>query len=464
MPATTNIGGFYASLGLNPDKASFESGMKLISGTANEFNKLIGAARNAAVVLAMDKIGASESQLGRTATKIGVTTEAMNLWSTAAKIAGLSADGVIASMSKLGDVLNQAKYKPELVTSLSNDLAKLKIQYKDIKDLSADNAMLYILERAQATVKAGEDLTSVAWKVNDILGEGGQDIFLEIMKRGMSPREFLAGASNKIFTNGEDNKAADKFYQEWSEMKTTFVNIGKALGIEGEKILTPYIKEINDWIDEHGDEIEKAIKAIGQTASEVIGVGVKTVGDWWKTHGDEITDKLSMLVAQVASIFGWITSESGKGFFGGIKNINKVAFGTSWEMIKALFTGYGYEIPNIIQQGFSDMWDAVTETAGAITGSTNDGIIRPDGSIVQVAPDDWVFAARDVGNMARAFVPQGTVQGAPNEYIINQTFNVSGSNDIPQVIKQQAYRGAQEGLQNIMAQSSQRLQLMSGTR
>jgi hypothetical protein len=51
-----------------------------------------------------------------------------------------------------------------------------------------------------------------------------------------------------------------------------------------------------------------------------------------------------------------------------------------------------------------------------------------------------------------------------NDYVINQTFNINGSNDIPQVLKQQAYRGTQEGLMAIMQQSSQRLQMMSGTR
>ena len=50
------------------------------------------------------------------------------------------------------------------------------------------------------------------------------------------------------------------------------------------------------------------------------------------------------------------------------------------------------------------------------------------------------------------------------ESVINQTFNINGGNDMPQVLRQQAYRGTQEGLLEIMNQSSQRMQLMSGTR
>jgi hypothetical protein len=94
-----------------------------------------------------------------------------------------------------------------------------------------------------------------------------------------------------------------------------------------------------------------------------------------------------------------------------------------------------------------------------------DGIMRPDGTVTQVAPDDWVFAARNLGDLARAFIPQNyTAAAAPSEYVINQTFNINGGNDMPQVLRQQAYRGTQEGLLEIMNQSSQRMQLMSGTR
>jgi hypothetical protein len=90
--------------------------------------------------------------------------------------------------------------------------------------------------------------------------------------------------------------------------------------------------------------------------------------------------------------------------------------------------------------------------------------MRPDGTVTQVAPDDWVFAARNLGDLARAFTPQNHTAVSAGEYTINQTFNINGGNDMPQVLRQQAYRGTQEGLMEIMQQSSQRLQLMSGTR
>lgn len=44
-------------------------------------------------------------------------------------------------------------------------------------------------------------------------------------------------------------------------------------------------------------------------------------------------------------------------------------------------------------------------TASTATASVQDGIIRPNGQVTQVAPDDWVFAVRDVNKLASAFSP-----------------------------------------------------------
>lgn len=95
----------------------------------------------------------------------------------------------------------------------------------------------------------------------------------------------------------------------------------------------------------------------------------------------------------------------------------------------------------------------------------NDGIISPSGHVTQVASDDWVFAMRDVGNLAAAFMPHGmsTVMNAP--VTINQTFNVSaGARDMGSTIKSQAYKGTSQALLQNLNNSARILQLMPGTR
>ena len=129
------------------------------------------------------------------------------------------------------------------------------------------------------------------------------------------------------------------------------------------------------------------------------------------------------------------------------------------------------------------------------TRAIQDGIIRPNGQVTQVAPDDWVFAVRDIGNLSNALVPQKeprlamrswdalleemqqgvkefipsttvhNTTNAPQDIVINQTINISSSNEwLPQTIKEQAYTGTYDALQQAMRESRQRLELMTGMR
>lgn len=96
-----------------------------------------------------------------------------------------------------------------------------------------------------------------------------------------------------------------------------------------------------------------------------------------------------------------------------------------------------------------------------------DGILKPDGTTVQVAPDDWVFAARNLGDMASAFLPSGITNytGGATEYSIVQEFTFNGtSRDMAHEVMRQAYKGTQSGLLEAMNRSTQRIQLMPGLR
>ena len=97
-----------------------------------------------------------------------------------------------------------------------------------------------------------------------------------------------------------------------------------------------------------------------------------------------------------------------------------------------------------------------------------DGIISPKGDTVQVAPDDWVFAARNLGDMASAFIPQSVMSNATTSnasYTITQEFTFNGtSRDMAGEVMRQAYRGTQSGLMAAMNKSTQRVQLMPGLR
>lgn len=494
-----DIGGFFVSLGLNIDRNSWETGNRLIDGMGNTFNKLIGNARNAAVVLAGTAIatGSIESAAYKTSVVLGVATEKLDLWKTAAKIAGVSADGVVSAMSQIANVQNKLKWDDSGIEAFSKKLGKLKISYEEIKDLSADEALGYILTKAQSLEGKGLNRAEIATAVGDIVGAGGRDLYIELQGQEKSVKDFLAGAGKIQFTNNQTNKESREFMQEVRTLKTASENITRLLGSEIGGELTEYVKSINDWISDNGQEIKDAIgtlaQNVGKIVEKIVGVGqaawptVKKVG---AAAGSSIAGTATGIVHAgqaiaegdagafvdaVKETAGAAIIEPTKAVVEAIQESDWAAGQHSKNEAEAAIRKYkkekGYDVFSIpyneLTPELQADFDKYAEKSWGhfrFAGAVKDGIMRPDGTVTQVAPDDWVFAARNLGDLARAFTPQNHTAVSAGEYTINQTFNINGGSDMPQVLRQQAYRGTQEGLMEIMQQSSQRLQLMSGTR
>ena len=520
-----DIGGFFVSLGLNPDKNSFETGSKLIDSVSTSLNKLIGTARNAAVALTGTAVvtGAVEQSNLKLSDAMGTSIDNLNVWTAAAKIAGVNASGLIGSMSQLADVLNHQTIDGSGIDKYADQLWKLGLNWQDIEKMDPAKAYEKIIATAQTKAAEAQKKIAEAQKalelnpndteaqknleeaktekqnatvaVKDILGTEAQGLYTELQRQGITIAELLNRADRTVLTTAEDaNKSAD-FAVQVNTLKTEVESIGKLIGAEAAEILKPYVEDINDWIqnngdtirdkikdifqttekiigkgidsiskwwDKHGDNLAGNIKNLYETTTKVIGDGVKKLSDWWDQNGDQVLAAIQVIGQEVAMIIGWLTSEKAKEKAKGIKEI----LGSAWETSKGIFSsawsGNFGAIPTIYLNGLDDMWEGIKDTVGI-----KDGIIRPDGTVTQVAPDDWVFAARNVGDMARAFVPQAQMlpTATNQEYTINQTFNIQGgANDIPAVIKQQAYKGTQDALLLAMQQSSNRLQQMSGTR
>lgn len=472
-----DIGGFFVSLGLAIDKPSFETGNRLIDGVTNGLNKLIGTARNAAVVLTGTAVatGVIESSAYKTSVAIGVTTEALDLWKASAKIAGIDANGLIGSMGQLANVMNHMKIDGSGLEQFSKKLGELgivtdKVDIAKMLEMSPDELMKEIISKAQEAVKNGNNLTQVSTIVGDILGESGMNFFIELQRQGKTIDEFLTGAQKTVFTNSSDNQRSADLAVEINTLKTTTESISKKLGSEVAGGLTPIVNSINSWIQNNGKTITDALENIGSLVETIANSAL--LGD----VGKAMSAAIKLVAGDKKGALEDLRNTSAS------KQINtKVLI---QQEIDDWLLENGYRTEGQAKIGFynafnrasvselpEDLQNKIYEYASShkfndFSGiKLKDGIMRPDGTVTQVAPDDWVFAARNLGDLARAFIPQNyTAAPSSNEYVINQTFNINGGNDMPQVLRQQAYRGTQEGLLEIMNQSSQRMQLMSGTR
>lgn len=95
--------------------------------------------------------------------------------------------------------------------------------------------------------------------------------------------------------------------------------------------------------------------------------------------------------------------------------------------------------------------------------SINDGIISPNGHVTQLNPNDWVFAVKDLRDMASGFIPNVSTNNNNSNvsYVINQNFTVTNAGGN---IRQQAYNGASEALRMATNNANMRSQMMSGAR
>ena len=474
MPKSSTIGSLLLKIGAQIDKNSFETGNKLVDGVANSFNKLIGSARNAALVLGTTAIatGVIESKAYKTSEAIGVSTETLDLWKATAKIAGLSADSLVSSMAKVSDVMANEKWDTGKLVAFEKELDKLGMSYSELRDLSPDEAVVKIMDRAQELLGSGTSMSEMYAILSSVLGGGAADLLTELNRRGMTMADLLQGAQKTVFTDSKTNQNAQNFNVEVQTLKAEMQSIGSLIGSEFGNVLTPLFSDLNKWIQDNSETIKSAIENIAKFVEKIVN------SDFMKDTGKTVTAALKLIGGDKKGALEALKETSAYQNSVTVGNLNTMLNDyAKANGIKDYWKLQFEDVPDYIQQALIDYyanggnrsWSPIDykSTKAAVKDygiSLKDGIMRPDGTVTQVAPDDWVFAARNLGDLARAFVPQDHTSVSGGEYVINQTFNINGGNDMPQVLKQQAYRGTQEGLLEMMAQSTRRLQLMSGTR
>jgi hypothetical protein len=118
-----------------------------------------------------------------------------------------------------------------------------------------------------------------------------------------------------------------------------------------------------------------------------------------------------------------------------------------------------------VNAGQYDRFTAYLNATEESVKNLQDGIISPGGGITRVAPDDWVFAVRNVGDLAAAFMPSAGYSVGDQTITVNQTVNIQGGTNLaPATISQAAKQGVHGALQEMMSRSVNRYQMMSGMR
>ena len=268
--------------------------------------------------------------------------------------------------------------------------------------------------------------------------------------------------------------------------------IEKAIGLFGDlaDILASLVA--GDW-EKVGENLKKFFGNVGDGLSEMIfGKGLKneTKGKFAEvdkrvqsgeiTRGQGVLEKTRISgEAVAANVLGAKTIEEGNRIIDARVKAIKMLQAETKLKVDITFSGRKIGEKEIYKRkSFSELSPETQEMVNAAggpgkfgsyikpKGAIKDGVIRPNGQVTQVAPDDWVFAVRDIQDLGRAFLPNAvSYTSAPQDITINQTINITSPTDwMPQTIKQQAFNGARDGLLQAITEGNRRIQLMPGTR
>ena len=475
---------FVYNLILKQDRQSFESGARSLDKVSNNISRMIGVARNAAAALGAMHMIMGEGKALQTANAIGVTSKRLDEFKVAAKISGVSADGLVQSMASLDQAMTDyafGKNNPGLERALGilSTRSGMSMNIENLRSMDAADRIEYVLKAAQKLTNKKE----AASLVSDILGTAGKDFYWALETGGKSIEAALAQARGTIFADDSSKQKAFGFTSELNETLAIMQQIGGLTFAELGSSLTPFLKEINSFFVDNKDAVVKGIKdfskAINDLATELrnkFGPSMKPALDTMKdllevALGIMTLNPLKVVEGAVnatVSAGGTLAETLGIGSFLRKKSIEdtlkKLPGKTRLENLNPITKA---QIQNHVEMGgkMSDFskWLILDEKSDGR--SMKDGIMRPDGTITRVAPDDWVFAARSVGDLARMFMPQSMqpAYAGGGSVVINQTLNLSGGADFPQSARRAAYDGTMEALRKMDATRERRF-LMPGTR
>ena len=492
---------FTYNLILKQDKESWAGGARSVDKLANNVSRLIGTAQAAAAAYAALKGVVEGSKLASESAmlsdSLGVSVKRLEDWKVAAKIAGVSSSELTKSMGALDRKFTEWKNRGKADTGMAVALGQLGLSATDMFDMSADERARVILQAA-STMK---DTKNAAALVSQLLGGAGEQMY-HFMRLSNTSVDRLLERSRR-FTLVDDG-VSKKGFEFTTELNTTVAalqQLGTFAGATFGSNFTDFLKEVNKFFSANGDGIAKritgfsnslakigeALKPFAEGALKIAvsalfdltdalaklldgdleGAGDKVV-DFLKNSGNALKEVLlgKSFTDNVKDAVDKAKGE-GKGILGQAAAVGDVIMDTP----VATFATLGLNKA-------SKKDKAAAESAGKsiVAGQKNtannylsqhglqDGIMRPDGRVTQVAPDDWVFAARNIGDLARMFVPQSasTTNYGGSSYTINQTLNIQGA-PFAQAAKRAAYDGTTQALKSF-SDSAQRVQLMPGLR
>jgi hypothetical protein len=304
--AEEEVGGFFVSLKMLSDDASFRRGEEGIKNVTDGLGSLIakGAAIAGVTIGIRDLIKAAseQGQMLITAQQANMSADALANWEGVLNHVG----GSMGAFTNAATTMNQEFEKMQFGGKAPADdfflaLAQLGLSPDKLKGENQDQRM--------------KDIMSAALNYN---GPGGKDYARTLVRQlgggmpglesifdylqlpaaatgGATFQSLWANAKKESFVNDKDRMAGEKGSAALRDLETTFKSIWGKLSSDIMGSLAPDIEKLNSWLDTHKDEIKNLIDGIAKLTDVImkkLGGAAENAIDVLSGHPEKVVDKI----------------------------------------------------------------------------------------------------------------------------------------------------------------------------
>jgi hypothetical protein len=266
------IGGFYASLSLLTDTNAFQKGTDALSGVGAALSDIVKAGdklilAGAGIGIAMSKIVEAESRVPGMALAANMSTEEYQKWAAALGKAGISSDGLFASLQKLDDQMKGLKIGEGLDTALAKNLGLLGISFERFRTETSNARLMDVFKAAEGM----PDQREAALLVGKIAGDSGEKYY-RWLKLSQTTLESQLGIAGRIsyMTDADYEKAMNYT----ASLNQLIESIKSGAGLLSTSIMdkfTPSLDKLNDWIVKNKENIVGGIKDVANAFDDLAG-------------------------------------------------------------------------------------------------------------------------------------------------------------------------------------------------
>jgi hypothetical protein len=267
------VGGFFASLKLNTDEASFSRGAGKISDLAGGLKGLLLAGAGLAGLTlsfkALIDAASEQAKLGQMAMYLGMSADNLQNWRAAIRTAGSDADSFVAAIGNLNaKMVGLRAYGEAPNDKFWIAVHGLGVDPNAMLNMSNDQRVRALMQGAEKLY--GKNPQNAQRYLEDTLGKSSVDLLLRARQNKTTVSDLYNRGASSQYTTGRDMQGAAQGVTQWNQSVETLRSVFNLFSDTVMKNLAPSLKGLNDWLLANKDEITQLTKALADFATAVL--------------------------------------------------------------------------------------------------------------------------------------------------------------------------------------------------